>query len=168
MFFPGICVFSLFRFFAKVFMLQRDFITTNRKKICIYFNVPYGKDVLRSMLAMTNVIQATGIEIFSKWCEQHELFWITISLFLTHLPGLLFYKEQTHFDNKQHFHFLYFLSVPFLKLPTCFMCMLFGLFFSRSNIFFCNVLKSVFHIKRLEAPPFLMISWCVCCSCCCK
>lgn len=64
--FPGTCVFGLFRFFAKVFLLQTDFITTNRKKICIYFNVPHGKDALRSVLAMTNIIQATGIEIFSK------------------------------------------------------------------------------------------------------
>lgn len=66
MLFPGICVFGLFRFFAKVFVFQTDFITTNRKKICIHFNVPYGKDVLRSVLAMTNVTQVTGIKFFSK------------------------------------------------------------------------------------------------------
>lgn len=46
-FFPGVCVFGLFGFFANVFVLQTDFITANRKKIRIYFKiVPYGKDVL--------------------------------------------------------------------------------------------------------------------------
>jgi len=65
--FPGICVFGLFRFFANVFVLQTDFITANRKKICIYFKiVPYGKDVLRSVPTRSDVIQTTGIKFLSK------------------------------------------------------------------------------------------------------
>lgn len=72
MLFPGVCVFGLFRFFANVFVLQTDFITANRKKICIHFKTaPYGKDVLRSVLTMSDVIQTTGINFLSKRCEQH-------------------------------------------------------------------------------------------------